>query len=178
MNKRDFLRLSAAGIVSSLAGCQRSDGSSTTTTKKTVTKRLSLTPTVSNTMNKWQLEVVARNVHDWHTSIYDIHILAYDSNGAKVCEAQVGDLLSSGDFKRTIETTCSTFPAIITATARETPCEGTLIPVLRWIGTDEQRKQTAFPEEQVWESTYRKCGEDLPPQRVLDKFETSAKANE
>lgn len=176
MNRRHFLHVSAIGLIPSLAGCQQSNQTRPTTTKSS-TKHLRLSPTVYKTAKEWQLEVIVRNVHDWHTSIHDIQVLAYGANGAKVCEAQVGDLLKTGDFKRSVEITCSTFPVIITATARETPCEDALIPVLRWIGTDVQRKQTVAPGEQVWKSTYRKCGEDLPPQRVLDKVDTSSTEN-
>lgn len=178
MNRRYFLYTSAIGFVSGLSGCQRSNRTRPTTTKKSFTKHLRLSPAVSETANGWQLKVIVRNVHDWHTSIHDIQVLAYAANGSKVCEAQVGDLLKTGDFKRTVEMTCSAFPIIITATSRETACEDALIPVLRWIGTDAQRKSTVTSDKQAWKSTYRKCGEDLLPQRVLDKVETSTKENE
>lgn len=173
MKRRHLLRTSALGLTIGLAGCQSSQKTGTTT-RKDHEKVLALSPTVRKSSDGWELTVIASNEYDWDTSIYDIQVVAYATNGTKVGEAHVGDLLSSGDFQRTVEMTCSGFPAIVTATTRETPCGNASIPVLWWTGTDAQRNEIVEDGEWPWEKTYRKCSEELPPERILEKFETAS----
>lgn len=168
MNRRGLLRTSVIGLVAGLAGCQRSGRNHSTTTKKRP-KSIGISPTVKKIPGGWSLKVTVTNEDDWDASFHDVQLLAYTTNGIKTCEAKIGNLTSSSGFQRTVETTCSAFPAIITTTAEETPCENALIPVLRWTGTDAQRRQTVAHDEWPWSSTYRKCGEELPPERVIKR---------
>jgi hypothetical protein len=164
--------MSSFGFVFGLTGCQ-SYNDSESTTKRNHKKALSLSPIVKKVNRGWAVKVVVRNEDDWDASFRDIQVLAYTPDGTKVCESHVGDLLQSGDFKRTVEMTCSAFPTIITATARESPCENALIPVIYWVGSKAQKTATIASGEIVWKDVYRQCEEALPPQRVLEKFETS-----
>lgn len=130
---------------------------------------MNIFPEVQKDPDGWLLEAKVVNVHDWHTSFHDVQILAFTANGRKVCQVLVGDL--SG-HKRIVETTCVQFPSIIMATAKETPCENAHIPVVRWAGTEDQQTRTFTSGERLWKSTLRKCNEKVPPERILDKFET------
>lgn len=176
MKRRNLIEISATAIITWLTGCQTSSRSDSTTTKSH-TKSMDISPTVLKTTDGWTLKVVVANEDDWDASFYDVRLLAYAVNGTKVCDVAVGDLASSGDFQQTVKTECSAFPAIITASSRESPCENALIPVLRWTGTDAQRKQTVSHGEWPWNSTYRKCGENLPPERVLTTIGTTTGDN-
>lgn len=173
MNRRNLLQTSAIGFATWLSGCQRSRHPRSTTTKRPA-KTIGLSPTVKRTPNGWELEVIVTNEDDWDASFRDVRMLAYAANGTKVCEAKVGNLTSSGNFQRTVEVTCSGFPTIITATAKETPCENAFIPVLQWTGTKKQRNETVEHGEWPWEKTYRKCDEELPPERVVKRANTTS----
>lgn len=173
MNRRNLLRAFGFGVTSLLAGCQESKRSSSKTAKSN-NKSMDISPTVLKTDNGWKLKAIVANEDDWDASFHEIRLFAYDINGTKVCEEPVGDLTSSGEFQRTVQTTCSAFPAIVTATTQESPCQNALIPVLWWTGTKAQQKKTVAPDEWPWESTFQKCGEELPPQRILNKFENSS----
>lgn len=135
MKRRHLLRKCTLGVMIGLTSCQSTQKTGITT-QQDHNKILALSPSVRRTSNRWELKIIATNEYDWDTSLYDVEVVAYTTDGTKVCEAHVGDLLSSGDFQRTVKMTCSRFPAIVTATMRETPCEKASIPVLRWTGTD------------------------------------------
>ncbi len=178
MNRRRLLRASTAALaggVATLAGCADPSGSGEPT-EGGRTRVMSLSPTVRKTADGWRLEVIVENEHNWDTSFHDVRVLAFAADGTELCEADVGDLVAPGGDSRTVETSCSAFPAIVTATARETPCEDALIPVDRWVGTDAQRTRTVTPGNVVWEDTYRKCGEGVPPKRVLDETDGGGRA--
>jgi hypothetical protein len=154
----------------SIAGCQRSE-SPKSTTAEGVTKTMDIFPKIQKISDDWVMEARVINVHDWHTSFHEVRLLAFTANGTKICEAPVGDL--SG-HKKTVETTCSKFPSIIAATARESPCKNVNIPIVWWTSTKDKRTRTFTPGEKPWESTYQRCEEGMPPDRVLDEFETTS----
>jgi hypothetical protein len=131
---------------------------------------MNIFPEVQKNSGKWLLEARIVSVHDWHTSFHEVRLLAFDTEGTKICEAPVGEL--SG-HKKTVDTTCSKFPSIIAATARESPCKKAQIPIVWWTSTKEKRTSTFTPGKRPWKSTYRECDEDLPPERILDEFKTS-----
>lgn len=171
MKRRHILQALAGSSIGLLSGCQQFQRSEQTITERN-NKVLNIFPQTQKVTDGWSLEAKVVNVHNWDTSFHDIQLFAYATDGTRVGEAQVGDLIEPGGEKRTVETTCAEFPAIITATAQETPCENALIPINYWVGTDAQRTGNVSDEEILWKDTYRKCGEDLPPTRILDKFET------
>lgn len=172
MKRRYFLQMSAFGFTVGLPGCQRFTDADPTTTES-YNQIMAIFPKVKKVSDGWSLEAQVVNEYPQHTSFHDIQLLAYTADGSKICEAKVGDLLKPTGDAETVETTCSEFPAIITATARESPCEKALIPVDYWVGTDAQKTTTLASDEIVWKDTYRKCDEELPPQRILDEFKTS-----
>lgn len=169
MKHRYFLQVLTGSSLIGLAGCQRFQRSNQTTTEEH-DKVMNIIPQVQKIADEWLLEAKVVNVYNWDTSFHDVQLLAYAADGAKIGETQVGDLVKPGGDEQIVETTCSEFPIIITATARETPCEDALLPINYWVGTDAQRTETVDDEEVLWKDTYRECGEDLPPKRVLEKF--------
>ena len=166
MKRRDLLSTAATVLLLTVAGCADSTGSEKTTNGGH-TKELDLSPTVTKTPDGWSLTVIVGNEHNWHTSFHGVQVLAFTADGTKICEADAGDLLAPGDATRTVKMTCSAFPAIVTATARETPCDDARLQIVRWAGAEAQRRQTVEPGEVVWEYSYCKCGEQVPPKRVL-----------
>jgi hypothetical protein len=173
MKRRHYLQALVGTSAVGLSGCQQLQPSETKITERK-NKVLNIFPQAQKSANGWLLKAKVVNVHNWDTSFHDIQLYSYTTDGTKVGETQVGDLIEPGGDKRTVEMTCSEFPAIITATARETPCEDALLPINYWVGTEAQRTETVDDEEVLWKDTYRKCREDLPPKRVLEKFDRAS----
>ncbi len=121
----------------------------------------------------WLLRVRVRNARVPDAPIHDVTVVAYNDTGTEVCRKQAGDLSTIETNERIMHLTCDGFPAIITATAEESPCDGANIQILYWIGTDEQRGADLPPDVKVWESYYRECGESLPPERALENVNVS-----
>lgn len=174
MKRRQFLNLSAIATVMGLSGCQQL-GDSGTTTDAGTNKVLNILPKVDKVSDRWLLEAMVINEYPQDASFHEIRLLAYTANGDKVCETEVGDLLKPTGDMATVKVNCPKFPAIITATAQESPCENALIPVDYWTGTNAQRTGTVATDEILWKDTYRKCGEALPPMRVVNKTNSTSK---
>ena len=102
----------------------------------------------------------ARHTSTWETSIHDVEILAYSDTGEKVCRKHIGDLLELEEPEKTVSLTCGSFPAIITADAEESPCDGALISIFRWKGTENEKDHPNDPG--LWDQDRRECDEGLP----------------
>lgn len=99
--------------------------------------------------------------------IENITIYCYSHTGKKICQKSVED----NSLTETIELHCSSFPEIITADAATSVCDDLNIPIVYWVGSSDQQ-QKRIPEDLddnavVWQQTWRRCGESLPPERVL-----------
>jgi hypothetical protein len=143
-------------------------GCSVTSPPRENPDRLALYPTVAETTSAWELSVEVRNVNDWDREFRDVTVLGYDETGQRVCRAEVGDLDGDSGHRRTVTVSCSSFPAIVTATTAESPCEEDIaVKILYWVGTAEQRGTDPNENEIVWKSTVQRCNESLPPNRVI-----------
>lgn len=160
MKRRGFLRLYLGGGAISVAGCngfRRDDADPSPV--------LDIFAEIHETEVAWELTARVRNTHDWDVSIHNVTLLAFSKNGTKVCQNDVGDLIKLETKEQTVTISCSKFPAIITAKAEETPCDGAQISLLIWQGTEQQKSNPNDPD--LWEHTRRKCNEPLPPERAL-----------
>ena len=160
--KRRVVLVGIALVGVSHAGC------SVTSPPRDNPDRLALYPTVSETPTTWELTVEVRNVNDWDRGFRDVTVLGYDETGQRVCTAEVGDLDGDSGRRPTVTASCSSFPAIVTATAAQSPCdEDIAVEILYWVGTAEQRGTDPNENEIVWKSTVQQCNESLPPNRVI-----------
>lgn len=103
-------------------------------------------------------------------SIHDIMVVAFDENGDEVCRNYIGDLLKGERPDKTATLVCDVFPAIITATAEESPCNGANIMILYWIGDADQVELSGETGVILWKSTYQECDEPIPPRRVIENL--------
>lgn len=167
MNRRTFVGLCCGVVLPASSGCNGNweEGGE-------VSPQLDFFAQVEPTDTGWELTVRARNTHDWDVSVHDITVLAFSDTGEEVCRKEVGDLVQHEDPNRTVTMVCKSFPAIITGTAAESPCDGARIELLYWVGSEEQRSADLPGDVKVWESTYRECNEPLPPKWVLEEFST------
>lgn len=164
MDRRTLIQ-SCGGLPVLLAGCVESVPDNTGES----TLELVIYPEISSSDDGWTLVAKVRNVHDWQGSFHDVTLLAFSDTGDEVCRKQIGDMLETDESSRQeVTVTCETFPAILTATAAESPCEGAEIEILYWSGTDEQRRADLDNDVTAWESTDRNCDEPIPPERVLE----------
>ena len=143
-----------------------------------VNPQLDLFAEIEKEGTDWELTVRVRHTSTWETSVHDVTVVAFSDTGEQVCEKHIGDFVEMGAPERTVTTNCDEFPAIIAVTAQESPCEGAYLEILYWIGTDEQRKADLPGDVLVWESYYRECNEDLPPQRALENVSRSEANNQ
>ena len=170
MNRRNLLRLWSSGVFIAISGCSgRSDEPPPPT--------LSLFPRIERNNAAWNLEVRVRSDNSWGTSIHNVIVVAFDHTGGHLCQKAVGDFFENDDSNRTVAFTCKRFPAIITAIAEESPCDGARIRLLFYIGDDESREKGEVNDASLWEGTYRECNESLPPERVLKNVSQSNSAN-
>lgn len=145
-----------------LSGCgQRGEGERS--------PRLRLYPGVEQTDNGWQMEFRVRHKTDWQASIHDVSVIAFDGRGNEVCRVDVGDFPEHGRNEHIDTVTCEGFPAIITATARETPCEGAQIQLFYYVSDQDPADVGNVNDSSRWEGTWRQCDEELPPERVLEE---------
>lgn len=161
-SRRSVLQLLSTGAIVGFAGCivdfQRD---------RERHPRLRISPNVDQTETGWQMEVRVKHTSDTVTSIHDVTVIAFDNHGREVCQLNAGDFPRGGRHEATETTDCDDFPAIVTATAEESPCDGANIQIVYWTGSEEER----FP----WDDTFRECDESLPPGRVLDEVKDPPK---
>lgn len=151
--RRRLIRCCAGSLVLGMAGCLRfRDGKPSPS--------VTLSPTVENTSSEWQLDVTIRSPDD--SSLHDVTVVAFDVHGDEVCRTHVGDFLHHGRFRTTTTLLCDDFPAIVTALAEESPCDGAIIQLTYWVD-----RENGGPIR--WDNTNRECDEELPPDRVLEK---------
>lgn len=166
MNRRTILRWGIWGSVGVIAGCGQpvEDGEPD--------PYITISAKVIRLESDWKLSATVRNDTNREVSVHNVTLIAYSDDGTEVCRERVGDFLQDEPASRSVDVKCKEFPAIITVTAEESPCDGTRLQIDYWIGTDDQRGKDLDEEEIVWESTYQECGESLPPERVLQNVST------
>lgn len=160
--RRGFLRGCGLALGGSLAGCSEPVSGD-------LEPELTMISWVEPADEGWSLTVdLAVSL----SSLHDVTVLAYDAGGAAVCRADAGDFDVPGvpaSQERRVTATCEAFPAIVTATAAETPCDGARLEVQYWVGTDAQRGGDHPDDVVLWRDTFRRCDEALPPPpRVVD----------
>jgi len=96
-------------------------------------------------------------------------LVGYSRSGELVCQEEIGDLERNGE-KHTLS--CSTFPAIISATT-DHACSEITIQVRYWPGDQTPNRQqtntTANPTtlRQQWDRMEVDCDKDLPPEELV-----------
>lgn len=165
-----------ASTVSGLAGCI--DISTNIGENGDPDPRLRVYPRVEQTRDSWEMSVRVRNMYDWDTSFHDVTVVAFDESGTEVCRVDVGDFPQNGRFEASKTISCREFPAIVTATAEESPCDGANIGITYWTGPDDLRGEEIPEGRIVWDRTFRECNEDLAPDRVIANVSTSASVNQ
>lgn len=163
MDRRTLLQVLTPGVITTIAGCNQNRNEN-----DELEPKLDIFAEIEKVDSQWELTARVRNTYDWDTSIHDVTLVAFSENGEEVCQTHVGDFLRTEGPDRTVTVTCDRFPAIITATAEESPCDGAQIEILYWIGSDEQRGADLPNDVKVWGDTYRECNEPIPPERVLE----------
>lgn len=164
MNRRTLIRLGTCGLFASVSGCDRVQENDSNPVPV-----LTLSTNVETIDSEWELHVTVRNNHNWHVSFHNVTVLGFDESGAEVCRAHVGHLLENESASKSTTIACQEFPAIVTATVEESPCDGAKIEIQYWIGTRQQRRGESRDGEIDWESTQRRCEEPIPPSRVVDQ---------
>ena len=168
MKRRTLLRFCGSGTIVALGGCNAGQKES-----NDPSPILTLSAQVERKGGGWELTVSVRNDHNWYIAFHDVTLVAFTDDGDEVCSSFVGDFPKNGAASRSVTVSCDAFPAILSATATESPCDGAKIEIQYWVGETEQRGAELSNDEIVWDSTYRKCDEALPPRRVLRNVSAS-----
>lgn len=167
MNRRELLHSLATGSLLLFSGC--GDYEDGTPPGRTIHFRIQEVRPVDD---GYQLSIAVSNGRIPTVVIEDVTLLAFSGEGNQVCSESVGRI-DTDRMKVDVTVHCSAFPEIITADAATSVCEELTIPLIYWVGTDEQT-QKHVPDELsedavVWDSTVRKCGEALPPERFVNE---------
>lgn len=161
-SRRAVIQVVWVGAMTAFPGCGTPEDGDRSAT-------LRIFPEVERSESGWQMTVKVENDTNHVASIHDVTMVAFDDQGNEVCRRSMGDFPRGAPYERTETVSCERFPAIVTATAEETPCDGANIEIVYWTGSPDQRGEDIPRGEFVWDYTFRKCDEPLPPQRVLDK---------
>ena len=176
-SRRRILQLCLVGSIAGVSGCNinisRGDGD-----RSDSGPVLDIFPEIAKTESAWQMTVQIRNSTDNDFSIHGVTVIAFSEQGEEVCRSHMGDFPQGGRFEGTETIDCEEFPAIVTATAEETPCDGGNIQIVYWTGTDDQRGEEIPDGTFVWDTTFRECEENLPPERVIANVSTSESVNQ
>ena len=165
MNRRSIVRIFSCGICSLFAGCGKQDDD------WELSPKLSIYATISSTNSVWDLTIRVRNNYRHEgAELHNVELFGFSDSGDEVCRTPIGDFQESDPSERQVTVTCAEFPAIITATAEESPCDGANIMILYWIGDADQVELSGENVVTLWESTYRECDEPIPPQRVIENI--------
>lgn len=156
--RRSLLRLLGVTALSGLGGCNVTIGPNG---ERHPT--LKVHPEVERTETAWQMDVWVRNTRNNTTSIHDVTVIAFTEHGDEACRLDIGDFPQGGRFEERDTLICDDFPAIVTATAEESPCDGANIRIAYLARVEDER------ERFVWDSTFRECDESLPPDRVIEQ---------
>ena len=166
MNRRGVVKLLITGGSIGLSGCAENNTNE-------IDPRVSIFPEVEPEEDRWKLKVRVRNDYGDYVSVNDISVKAFDQQGEEVCSVDMGTLPQNGPYDRTKFITCEEFPAIITAVAEESPCDGAEIRLLYYVGFDEPQDVEDLVDGSYWEGTWRECEENLPPGYVIEEVRQS-----
>ena len=169
--RRTVLECVGAGVISSLAGCI--DISTNIGENGDPDPKLRVYPNIEQTENSWEMPVRVRNVYDWDTSFHDVTVIAFDEYGEEVCRVSMGDFPQNGRFEESKSVDCTNFPAIVTATAEETPCDGAKIRMVYYTSEKDPTSVEDLSYHGLWDGRWRECNEALPPERVIQEVSWS-----
>ena len=172
MNRRYILGWLSSSLPMLLAGCggdYKGDGPPSINLNVIV---LEVRPTTEG----FELTTEVSNVGYREDRIEGVHVLAFSESGRQAGEKQVG-VIEEGGKRKKVSLACSEFPEIVTAKAATSVCEDLIVDVRYWVGTDRQ-KGKHIPDELsedafVYDITTRKCGESLPPERLVNSSTSS-----
>ena len=119
-----------------------------------------------------------RHTTDNTTSIHNVTVVGFNEAGENVCQVDMGDFPQGGKFEETETVDCEGFPAIVTATAEETPCDGASIRMLYYTSEKDPAAVKDLSYHGLWESRWRECDEDLPPEHVVEEVRQSGAATD
>ena len=172
VSRRLALRASVISITPLFIGCTNLSSQEV----EEISPRLRIYPQRKQTETGWEMTVRVRNVNNWDSSIHDVTVVAFNAHGQEICQAHMGDFLQHGQNTATETVNCDGFPAIVTATARETPCDGAKIRIIYYISEKNPEDLDTFRNQTLWEGRWRECDEEFPPDHILEKVQQSGAA--
>lgn len=164
MNRRRFTALLAGAHVGGLAGCVVPEITGPDS------PHINIRAEVVSADGSWTSTIRIRNLHGSSSPAHGVSLLVFDVRGNQLYLEDVGDIPDDGGTQLTESTFVTTeFPAIQTATAEESPCDGARIEVNYW---DEDVEDLEV--DGIWRDVHRECDEPIPPQSVLDEVDERA----
>lgn len=167
VSRRQYMATFASGVGIAMAGCGNYRGNPPPKRELAFTGTLE----ISELENGYELKVGVSLAHQGGVTIKDITLLAYDKDGARVARHDVGTLDESRRITD-VTTQSSGFPAIITFEAATSACEDLILPLAYVNGSEKGA------EDRDWNTTTRKCGGGLPPERILERYRTESPTQE
>jgi hypothetical protein len=130
---------------------------------------------------QWYADLNIMHYQPREADFHNVTVIGYSKTGTPVCRIELGNSSYPGNLEAFETVECDAFPYLFAVTADEGPCkEGVFLEVCRWNGPDEYRRKKDPKGEVVdyYETFERRCGEELPPERLLpDDPETTTDAS-
>ena len=166
-----MLQFIGSGTAISLSGCNFINSG-----REERQPTLRVLPNIEQTEDAWKMNIWLRHTSDTVTSAHDVTVIAFTTHGGEICQIKMGDFPIGGRFEERESTICNKFPAIVTATAEESPCDGAHIRMVYYTSEKDPADVDDLSHHRFWEGRKRECGEDLPPGHVLEKVQQSGAA--
>ncbi|WP_148290944.1 hypothetical protein [Halorhabdus tiamatea] len=124
---------------------------------------LMIWPNVFADDSAWEVELTLQN-DSFESAFHDVEILLFGKSGEQLISQQVGTV----DSEKTVALSTEAFPYLITAKAKESPCnEHVNIGLVYWEGDRSQMGDQFDDPRDVWVFDGRKCDQELPPKEFL-----------
>lgn len=138
--------------------------------------RIRVSPGIERSATGWKMSSYMRHYTDRHASIHGVIVVAFNTHGEEICRDSMGDFPQHGRYEATKTIDCDEFPAIVTATAEESPCDGAQIRMLYYTSEENPETVDDLGHHSLWEGRWRDCDEELPPEHVVEKVRQSGAA--
>lgn len=171
--RRSVLQFGALSAVTGVAGCSINVNTPGNGDRNPT---LRVYPGVEQKGDSWKMNLRVRHKSDNIASIHDVTVVAFGEHGQETCYIEVGDFPQGGRYEVDETVPCDSFPAIVTAIAEESPCDGANIRMLYYTSKKDPATVDDLTNHSLWEGRWRECDEDLPPEHVVEEVRQSGAA--
>lgn len=130
--------------------------------------RLSIGADTYREDEQWKSDLWVHHESELDSDFHNVTVVGYARNGEELCRMDIGDSTGPTGISERFTIDCDSFPYFFVVIADEDPCEeGLTFEIIRWNGTDKQQRITVPDNVATYEEFKLRCGEKIPPDRLL-----------